>query len=95
LEIWFGLGHDGSVRPRLFTIGWAKLKEFKWRVPVPPKERLQEPGDESVLYQSAAGKSCMLLYRRSHVFVKLNSNTKENATRFARHIDELLLLNRE
>jgi hypothetical protein len=68
----------------------AKLKEFTWRVPVPPKERLQEPGDQAVLYQGAVRKSCMLLYRRSHVFVQLNSNTPENATRFARHIDDVL-----
>jgi hypothetical protein len=50
----------------------AKLKmaEFKRRVPVPPKEKSQQSGDEAVLY------------RRGRIFVKLSSNTLVNAKRF-------------
>ena len=83
------------VTMEVFVLGSAqlakqKLAQYRRRVPVPPKEKLQEPGDESLLYQSDTGTSCMLLFRRAHLFVQLNSNTQVNAKRFARHVNDLL-----
>lgn len=68
----------------------AKFREFKRRVPVPPKEKLKRLGDEALLWQSENTKGCMILFRRSNVFIHINGTLLIDAQRFAGHLDAVV-----
>lgn len=62
------------------------LREYQFRVPVPPKEELKGSGDEALLYQSASATNAMILFRKSNVFVRLTGSSVLHAKRFANHV---------
>ena len=61
------------------------LQEHAFRVPVPPKQKLKDLGDEALLYQSGSAAG-MILFRRSNVFILLTGSSLTHARRFANHI---------
>ena len=62
------------------------LQEHAFRVPVPPKQKLKDLGDEALLYQSGSAANGMILFRRSNVFILLTGSSLSHARRFANHI---------
>jgi|SRR5215467_5717771 len=55
-------------------------------VPVPPKSKINNLGDEAVLYQSEGSRRCMLLIRKETVFIQVNADECADAEKFAKHI---------
>ena len=62
------------------------LQEHAFRVPVPPKQKLKDLGDEALLYQSGSAANGMILFRRSNVFILLTGSSLTHTRRFASHI---------
>lgn len=68
----------------------AKFQEFKRRMPVPPKKKLQGLGDEALLWQSLNTDGCMILFRKSNVFFHIDGSVLNDAQRLAGHLDNLV-----
>jgi len=56
------------------------------QVPVPYKSKMENLGDEAVLYQSEGTTRCMLLMRRGTIFIQVNADEFTNGKKFAEYV---------
>ena len=66
------------------------LKQTMRRVPVGPKSKLSELGDEAYLYKSDGHEGSMILIRKANTFIQINSSRLEHAEAFAKDINTLI-----
>ena len=59
-------------------------------MPVSPKEKPKELGDEALLYQTGNTGSSMILFRKSNVFIIITGSSITIAKTFANHIASVI-----
>jgi hypothetical protein len=64
--------------------------EFGMRIPVPPKSKPNDLGDEALLFQSANAPNGSLLFRKANVFIAISGSSMIDEVRFARHLAGLI-----
>lgn len=66
------------------------LQKYAFRVPVPPKEKPKDLGDEALVFQSSDVAGGMILFRESNVFILITGSSITVAKRFANHIGSVI-----